>query len=177
MAEERRGSHDSVELVYGIARAAYRDQFSQRDQQRTRCGALLAFAGILATLSISAARDAHGSLLIFETTPRVRQLADQHLLSSPRDTELQILGITVGVIHRNERSLQRADSVFGLAVLLLFLGTLRRSTSRRSAPRRPSLEDRQVPGRVPATQVGRAGGSVAHPRLPAGGPRCLRLRA
>jgi len=68
MAEERRGSHDSVELVYGIARAAYP--------------------------------------------------------SSPRDTELQILGNTVGVIHRNERSLQRADSVFGLAVLLLFLGTL-----------------------------------------------------
>lgn len=65
MAEERRGSHDSVELVYGLARASYRDQFSQRDQQRTRCGALLAFAGILATLSITAARDAHGSLLIF----------------------------------------------------------------------------------------------------------------
>lgn len=146
MAEERRGSHDSVELVYGLARAAYRDQFSQRDQQRTRCGALLAFAGILATLSITAARDAHGSLLIFvgiialitaaglffagivwfslETTPRFRQLADQYLLSSPRDTELQILGNTVGVIHRNERSLQRADSLFGLAVLLLFLGTL-----------------------------------------------------
>ena len=146
MAEERGGSHDSVELVYGIARAAYRDQFSQRDQQRTRCGALLAFAGILATLSITAARDARGSLLIFigiialitaaglffagivwfslETTPSVRRLADQYLLSSPRDTELQILGNTVGVIHRNERSLQRADSVFGLAVLLLFLGTL-----------------------------------------------------
>lgn len=146
MAEERRGSHDSVELVYGLARAAYRDQFSQRDQQRTRCGALLAFAGILATLSITAARDAHGSLLIFvgiialitaaglffagivwlslETTPRFRQLSDQYLLSSPRDTELQILGNTVGVIHRNERSLQRADSLFGLAVLLLFLGTL-----------------------------------------------------
>lgn len=146
MAEERRGSHDSVELIYGLARASYRDQFSQRDQQRTRCGALLAFAGILATLSITAARDAHGSLLIFvgiialitaaglffagivwfslESTPRVRQLADQYLLSSPRDTELQILGNTVGVIHRNERSLQRADPVFGLAVLLLFLGTL-----------------------------------------------------
>ncbi len=65
MTKERRGSHDSVALVYGIARAAYRDQFSQRDQQRTRCGALLAVAGILATLSITAAGDAHGSLLIF----------------------------------------------------------------------------------------------------------------
>jgi hypothetical protein len=146
MAEDRCGSRDSVELVYGLARAAYRDQFSQRDQQRTRCGALLAFAGILATLSIAAARDAHGSLLIFcgiialiaaeglffagiiwfslETTPRFRQLADQYLLSSRRDTELQILGNSVSVIHRNERSLQRADSLFGVAVLLLFLGTL-----------------------------------------------------
>ena len=146
MAEEQRGPRDSVDLVYGIARAAYRDQFSQRDQQRTRCGALLAFAGILATLSMSAARDAHGSLLIFmgiialiaaaglffagivwfslDITPRVRQLADEHLLSSPRDTQLQVLGNTVSVIHRNERSLQRADSLFGLAVLLLYLGTL-----------------------------------------------------
>ena len=41
-----------------------------------------------------------------------------------RDTELQILGNTVSVIHRNERSLQRPDSLFGFAVLLLFLGTL-----------------------------------------------------
>ena len=37
---------------------------------------------------------------------------------------MQILGNTVSVIHRNERSLQRADSLFGFAVLLLFLGTL-----------------------------------------------------
>ena len=65
MSEERHGSRDSVELVYGLARAAYRDQFAQRDQQRTRCGALLAFAGILATLSVTAARDARGSVLIF----------------------------------------------------------------------------------------------------------------
>ena len=146
MTEERRGSHDSVELVYGLARAAYRDQFSQRDQQRTRCGTLLAFAGILATLSIAAARDAHGSLLIFvgiialiaaaglffagiiwfslDITPRVRELADDYLLSSRSDAELQILGNTVDVIRSNERSLQRADSLFGVAVLLLFLGTL-----------------------------------------------------
>ena len=146
MAEERRGSRDSVELIYGLARAAYRDQFAQRDQQRTRCGTLLAFAGILATLSITAARDAHGSLLIFigiialiaasglffagiiwfslDITPRVRELADEYLLSSRRDAELQILGNTVSVIRRNERTLQRADSLFGFAVLLLFLGTL-----------------------------------------------------
>jgi len=146
MAEERRGSQDSVELIYGLARAAYRDQFAQRDQQRTRCGTLLAFAGILATLSITAARDAHGSLLIFigiialiaaaglffagiiwfslDITPRVRELADEYLLSSRRDAELQILGNTVSVIRRNERTLQRADSLFGFAVLLLFLGTL-----------------------------------------------------
>jgi hypothetical protein len=147
MAEERRGSHDSVDLVYGLARAAYRDQFSQRDQQRTRCSALLAFAGILATLSITAARDSHESLLIFvgiialiaaaglffagivwfslEITPRFRKLADDYLLSSRRDTELQILGNTVDVIRGNERTLQRADSLFGVAVLLLLLGTLR----------------------------------------------------
>ena len=103
MSEERHGSRDSVELVYGLARAAYRDQFAQRDQQRTRCGALLAFAGILATLSVTAARDARGSVLIFvgivalitaaglffagivwfslDTTPRFRKLADQYLLS------------------------------------------------------------------------------------------------
>ena len=146
MAEERRGSRDSVELIYGLARAAYRDQFAQRDQQRTRCGTLLAFAGILATLSITAARDAHGSLLIFigiialiaaaglffagiiwfslDITPRVRELADDYLLSSRRHAELQILGNTVSVIRRNERTLQRADSLFGFAVLLLFLGTL-----------------------------------------------------
>lgn len=146
MADERPRSHDSVELIYGLARAAYRDQFAQRDQQRTRCSALLAFAGILATLSLTAARDAHGSLLIFigiialitaaglffagivwfslDTTPRFRELADDYLLSSRRDAELQILGNTVSVIHRNERSLQRADSLFGAAVLLLFLGTL-----------------------------------------------------
>lgn len=145
MSEEH-GSRDSVELVYGLARAAYRDQFAQRDQQRTRCGALLAFAGILATLSITAARDAHGSILIFvgivalitaaglffagivwfslDTTPRFRKLADQYLLSNPRDTELQILENTIGVINRNERALQRADSFFGSAVLLLFVGTV-----------------------------------------------------
>lgn len=147
MADELSRSHDSVELIYGLARAAYRDQFAQRDQQRTRCSALLAFAGILATLSITATQDAHGSLLIFigiialitaaglffagivwfslDTTPRFRELADDYLLSSRRDAELQILGNTVSVIHRNERSLQRADSLFGAAVLLLFLGTLR----------------------------------------------------
>ncbi len=146
MAEERRGSHDSVDLVYGLARAAYRDQFAQRDQQRTRCGTLLAFAGILATLSTTAAREAHGSLLIFvgiialiaaaglffagivwfnlDTTPRFRELADDYLFSSRRDAELQILGNTVSVIRRNERTLQSADSLFGFAVLLLFLGTL-----------------------------------------------------
>ena len=146
MAEERRESGDSVALVYGLARAAYRDQFAQRDQQRTRCSALLAFAGILATLSITAARDAHGSLLIFigivaliaaaglffagivwfslEITPRFWKLADEYLLSSRRDTQLQILGNTVSVIRRNERTLQRTDSLFGFAVLLLFLGTL-----------------------------------------------------
>ena len=136
MAEERRESGDSVALVYGLARAAYRDQFAQRDQQRTRCGTLLAFAGILATLSTTVARDAHGSLLIFigiialiaaaglffagiiwfsvDTTPRFRELADDYLLSSRRDAELQILGNTVDVIHSNERSLQRADSLFGV---------------------------------------------------------------
>ena len=146
MAEERGESHDSVALVYGLARTAYRDQFAQCDQQRTRCSALLAFAGILATLSITAARDAHGSLLIFvgiialiaaaglffagivwfslEITPRFWKLADEYLLSSRRDTELQILGNTVSVIRRNERTLQRTDSLFGFAVLLLFLGTL-----------------------------------------------------
>ena len=146
MVAERGESHDSVALVYGLARTAYRDQFAQRDQQRTRCGTLLAFAGILATLSITAARDAHGSLLIFigiiallaaaglffagivwfnlDITPRVRELADDYLLSSRRDAELQILGNTVSVIRRNERTLQRADSLFGFAVLLLFLGTL-----------------------------------------------------
>ena len=43
---------------------------------------------------------------------------------SRRDTELQILGNTVDVIRGNERSLQRADSLFGVAVLLIFLGTL-----------------------------------------------------
>ena len=43
---------------------------------------------------------------------------------SRRDTELQILWNTVDVIRGNERSLQRADSLFGFAVLLLFLGTL-----------------------------------------------------
>jgi len=142
-AKDRAGS---VALVYGLARTAYRDQFAQRDQQRTRCSALLAFAGILATLSITAARDAHGSLLIFigiialiaaaglffagiiwfslEITPRFRKLADDYLFSSRRDTELQILGNTVDVIRGNERTLQRADSLFGFAVLLLFLGTL-----------------------------------------------------
>ena len=121
-------------------------QFAQRDQQRTRCSALLAFAGILATLSTSAARDAHGSLLIFigiialiaaaglffagivwfglDTTPRFRKLADEYLLSSRRHAELQILGNTVSVIRRNERTLQRTDSPFGFAVLLLVLGTL-----------------------------------------------------
>jgi len=136
MAEEREGSHDSVALVYGLARTAYRDQFAQRDQQRTRCGTLLAFAGILATLSITAARDAHGSILIFvgiiallaaaglffagivwfnlETTPRFRKLADEYLLSSRRHAELQILGNTVDVIRGNERTLQRADSLFGV---------------------------------------------------------------
>ena len=146
MVAESGESHDSVALVYGLARAAYRDQFAQRDQQRTRCGTLLAFAGILATLSITAARDAQGSLLIFcgiialiaaaglffagiiwfslETTPRFRKLADEYLLSSRRDTELQVLGNTVSVIRRNERTLQRADSLFGFAVLLLFLGTV-----------------------------------------------------
>ena len=146
MAEEREGSHDSVALVYGLARTAYRDQFAQRDQQRTRSSALLAFAGILAALSITAARDAHGSLLIFvgiiallaaaglffagivwfslDLTPRVRELANDYLLSSRRDAELQILGNTVSVIRRNERTLQRTDSPFGFAVLLLFLGTL-----------------------------------------------------
>jgi hypothetical protein len=93
----------------------------------------------------AAARDAHGSLLIFidiialiaaaglffagivwfslEITPRFWKLADEYLLSSRRDTELQILGNTVSVIRRNERTLQRADSLFGFAVLLLFLGT------------------------------------------------------
>ena len=65
MVAGRGESPDSVTLVYGLARTAYRDQFAQRDQQRTRCSALLAFAGILATLSTGAARDAHGSLLIF----------------------------------------------------------------------------------------------------------------
>ncbi len=146
MVAERGESPDSVALVYGLARAAYRDQFAQRDQQRTRCSALLAFAGILATLSITAARDAHGSLLIFigivaliaaaglffagivwfslEITPRFWKLADEYLLSSRRDTQLQILGNTVSVIRRNERTLQRTDSLFGFAVLLLFLGTL-----------------------------------------------------
>jgi len=68
MVEERRESRDSVDLVYGLARAAYCDQFAQRDQQRTRCGALLAFAGIV--------------WFSLEITPRVRQLADQHLLSN-----------------------------------------------------------------------------------------------
>ena len=146
MVAESGESHDSVALVYGLARAAYRDQFAQRDQQRTRCGTLLAFAGILATLSITAARDAQGSLLIFcgiialiaaaglffagivwfslEITPRFWKLADEYLLSSRRHAELQILGNTVGVIRRNERTLQRADSLFGIAVLLLLLGTL-----------------------------------------------------
>ena len=101
MVAERGESHDSIALVYGLARTAYRDQFAQRDQQRTRCGTLLAFAGILATLSITAARDPHGSLLIFagiialiaaaglffagivwfnlDITPRVRELADEYL--------------------------------------------------------------------------------------------------
>ena len=59
-----------------------------------------------------------------EITPRFWKLADEYLLSSRRDTELQILGNTVGVIRRNERTLQRADSLFAVAVLLLFLGTL-----------------------------------------------------
>jgi len=120
MAEERRESPDSVALVYGLARTAYRDQFFQRDQQRTRCSALRAFAGILATLSIAAARDAHGSPLIFigiialiaaaglffagivwfslDTTPRFRELADDYLSSSRRHAELQILGNPVGVL-------------------------------------------------------------------------------
>ena len=136
MAAGRGEPQDSVALVYGLARTAYRDQFAQRDQQRTRCGTLLAFAGNLATLSTSAARDAHGSILIFvgiialiataglffagivwfslEITPRFWKLADEYLLSSRRDTELQILGNTVGVIRRNERTLQRADSLFGV---------------------------------------------------------------
>ena len=109
--------------------------------QRAAC-----LPGVLATLSITAARDAHGSLLIFcgiialiaaaglffagivwfslDITPRVRELADDYLLSSRRHAELQILGNTVSVIRRNERTLQRADSLFGFAVLLLFLGTL-----------------------------------------------------
>jgi len=47
MAEERRRSLDSIELIDGLGRAAYRDQFAQRDQQRTRCGTLLAFVGIV----------------------------------------------------------------------------------------------------------------------------------
>ena len=110
MAEERGESHDSVALVYRLARAAYRDQLAQRDQQRTRCETLLAFAGIV--------------WFSLDTTPRFRKLADEYLLWSRRDAELQILGNTVDVIRRNERTLQRADSLFGLAVLLLFLGTL-----------------------------------------------------
>jgi hypothetical protein len=116
MAEDSGESRDSVELVYGLARVAYRDQFAQRDQQRTRCGTLLAFTGILATLSTTAAHDARGSLLIF-----VGIIA---LIASAGLFLLQILGNTVSVIRRNERTLQRADSLFGFAVLLLFLGTL-----------------------------------------------------
>ena len=94
MAEERRRSLDSIELIDGLARAAYRDQFAQRDRQRTRCGTLLAFVGIV-----------WSSL---EITPRVRELADDYLLSSRRHAELQILGNTVSVIRRSERTLSNA---------------------------------------------------------------------
>ena len=145
MVAEREESHDSVALVYGLARTAYRDQFAQRDQQRTRCSALLAFAGILATLSITAARGAHGissssaasslssrprgssSPASFGSASRSRHASGSSKTSISSQAgatpELQILGNTVGVIRRNERTLQPADPLFGFAVLLLFLGT------------------------------------------------------
>jgi hypothetical protein len=115
MAEERRESRDSVELVYGLARRAYGDQFAQRDQQRTRCGALLAFAGILATLSASAARDAHGSIVIFIGIVALITAAGLFFAGIVWFN----LGNTVRGLHRNERSLQHADSLFGVALLLL----------------------------------------------------------
>jgi hypothetical protein len=87
-------------------------------------GSPLVFIGIIALIAAAGLFFAGIVWFSLEITPRVRQLAHEHLLSSPRDTELQILGNTVSVIHRNERSLQCADSLFGVAVLLLFLGTL-----------------------------------------------------
>jgi hypothetical protein len=145
-AHQDGSEYPSGSLIYEIARGRQCDQLAQREAYRTRSGSLLAFAGILATLSI-ATTSVHGhSLLVgagvlaliiaaalffavivwfnLKATPRLRPLFEDYAGKHEDHTRFHITGNLIDAVEDNEATLQTTDFIHTLAVLMLFLGTV-----------------------------------------------------
>ena len=126
-AHQDSSEYPSGPLIYEIARGRQRDQLAQREAYRTRSGSLLAFAGILATLSI-ATTSVHGHSLLVGAGVLALIIAAALFFAVivwfNRHTRFHITGNLIDAVEENEATLQTTDFIHTLAVLMLFLGTV-----------------------------------------------------
>ena len=135
-----------VDLVLRYAREEAVRQEARLEAFRGRAGGLLAFAAVLAALSVAAAADRGGGVLIFMgivciviaaacflggsagfrlmRNPEPRALARDYLYLDVEDIQMQILSNTLDDIVANERIVLQVESLYTLGLVLLAAGTI-----------------------------------------------------